>query len=74
MEKQEPYGAPPLKGYASTKQLAAHLGVDSQTVRRLAREGKIPFTYVGVQKRFLVREVEAALAEETARRQMRGGK
>ncbi len=41
----------------SIKELAAYLGVSTDTIRRAARAGEMPFTRVGTAYRFDLRQV-----------------
>ncbi len=54
----------------TTKAVAAALGLDEETIRGYAREGRIPYTETpGGHRRFDLPTVQATLAMEVARRQ-----
>ncbi len=50
----------------SIKELAAYFGVSTDTIRRAARAGNLPFTRVGTAYRFNLRQVHAQM-ERNAR-------
>jgi excisionase family DNA binding protein len=56
----------------SIKELAAYLGVSTDTIRRAARAGEMPFTRVGTAYRFDLRQVEQQM-ERNARVPFRRG-
>lgn len=45
----------------SIKELAAYLGVSTDTIRRAARAGEMPFTRIGTAYRFDLRQVSAQM-------------
>ncbi len=56
----------------SIKELAAYLGVSTDTIRRAVRKGEIPFTRVGTAYRFDLREVHAQMERKGRERFQRG--
>ncbi len=56
----------------SIKELAAYLGVSTDTIRRAARAGQFPFTRVGTAYRFDLRKVHAQI-ERKGRERFQGG-
>ncbi|MFE7844898.1 helix-turn-helix domain-containing protein [Microbacterium sp. NPDC057407] len=48
--------------YLTARELAEHLNVSRDTVYRLTRSGEIPARNVGRVKRYVLEEVDAALA------------
>jgi excisionase family DNA binding protein len=55
----------------SIRELAAYIGVSTDTVRRAARRGEIPFTREGTAYRFDWLKVRRAMDERS--KEMRGG-
>ena len=61
--------------HLSIKELAAYLGVSTDTIRRAARAGEMPFTRVGTAYRFDLRQVRAQMdrnAQVSLRRRATG--
>ncbi len=56
----------------SIKELAAIIGVSTDTIRRAARAGEMPFTRVGTAYRFDLREVHAQMERKGRERFQRG--
>jgi excisionase family DNA binding protein len=56
----------------SIKELAAYIGVSTDTIRRAARAGEMPFTRIGTAYRFDLRQVEQRM-EWNARIPIRRG-
>ncbi len=56
----------------SIKELAAIIGVSTDTIRRAARAGEMPFTRIGTAYRFDLRQVHAQM-ERNAREPYRKG-
>jgi excisionase family DNA binding protein len=52
-----PQAAPEPIIYVRPGELAERLGISRETVRRMAREGRIPFIRIGTAVRFNVDEV-----------------
>lgn len=52
-----PQAAPEPLVYVRPGELAERLGVSRETVRRMAREGRIPFIRIGCSVRFNVEQV-----------------
>jgi excisionase family DNA binding protein len=62
----EPHPEPPSRGeWVGIPELAEHLGVGRNTIRRHVEAGRIPFIRVGRQYRFRVSEVVAAYRDGT---------
>ena len=56
----------------SIKELAAYFGVSTDTIRRAARAGQLPFTRVGTAYRFDLRQVHAQMDRKGRERFQRG--
>jgi len=56
----------------SIKELAAYIGVSTDTIRRAVRAGEMPFTRVGTAYRFDLRQVHAKMARKGRERFQRG--
>ena len=54
----------------SIKELAAYLGVSTDTIRRAVRAGQLPFTCIGTAYRFDLHQVHAQV-DRTARERFR---
>jgi excisionase family DNA binding protein len=56
----------------SIKELAAIIGVSTDTIRRAVRKGEIPFTRAGTAYRFDLRHVRAQMERKARERFQRG--
>jgi excisionase family DNA binding protein len=56
----------------SIKELAAYIGVSTDTIRRAVRKGAMPFTRVGTAYRFDLRQVHAQMERKGRERFQRG--
>jgi excisionase family DNA binding protein len=56
----------------SIKELAAYIGVSTDTIRRAVRKGEIPSTRVGTALRFDLRKVQHQMERNAAVRLRRG--
>ena len=56
----------------SIKELAAYLGVSTDTIRRAVRAGQLPYTRIGTANRFDLRQVHAEMERKGRERFQRG--